>query len=671
MFEKKRRISGYRIVAELLCLALAIGAGVLSVFWAIRAPQDWLLIDITIAVCLVALCVFAILGFSAIERRRYIRLPSGPVLGSIMYDVINSASEPALICDENKKIIWFNKHAQVASGQSSSLLGSRLSLLLASPLPDDGDKKDEHIITTVLAGHTYRVDVTKIRSADKTYNLLLFRDITEQARLEKYVADEEKAIAYIIVDNLDELSQFEQENYREAAAKIETMLRDWCASVDGMIKEYEKDKYLFIFKNENLEKFIEKRFSIIDDIRNIHVAGGSTPLTVSMGISKVQGSLADKEKAAHIALDMALQRGGDQVVVKLDDNTLFFGGKTNTFHKKTKVRARVAAHRLAGYMASASNVIIMGHKFPDYDAFGASVGIARLAMFCGVKVNIVTDPKNPNIKRCLKHFESFDAEYKGLFVDASRGMDLIKSETLLVIVDVNNPDMFESIDIYNNVYNIVVIDHHRKTAESERPLLIEHIDPASSSASELVSEMLEQALPPQALERVEANMLLAGISLDTKQFTKGAGTKTYAAAVYLLSNNASYEDIQDLFKTSIVDYRQISKFGQKVEIYRNSMAIAVNFEVGDKNADRTLAAKVADNLLMVESVSASFALMQIEDTIHISARSNGTVNVQLILEKLKGGGRYDSAGAQLKSATMQQALMKLKDAIDSYINLGG
>lgn len=669
MYEKKRKSSAYRIFAEIICLALGVGSGALGVFWALRQPQDWLLIDITLAVCVIALGTFALLGFSVIERKRLVRLPSGPVLGSIMYDVINTAPEPALICDENKKIIWFNRYAQVVSGQTGSLLGTRLSVLMPNPLPDEGDKERELI--TVLGDNTYSVDVTKIRSDGKIYNLLLFRNITKQARLEQYVKDEEKAIAYVIVDNLDELTQFEQENYREAAAKIETTLRDWVADVDGMIKEYEKDKYLILFKNENLDRFVNEKFSIIDKIRNLNVSGTSIPLTISMGVSKVQGSLADKEKAAHIALDMALQRGGDQVVVKYDDNTLFFGGKTSTIHKRTKVRARVAAHRLAGYMASASNVIIMGHKFPDYDAFGASVGIARLAMFCGVKVNIVTDPKNPNIKRCLKHFESFDAEYKGLFVDASRGMDLIKSETLLVIVDVNNPDMFESIDIYNNVYNTVIVDHHRKTAESERPLLIEYIDPASSSASELVSEMLEQALPPQTLERVEANMLLAGISLDTKQFTKGAGTKTYAAAVYLLGNNASYEDIQDLFKTSIVDYRQISKFGQKVEIYRNSMAIAVNFEVGDKNADRTLAAKVADNLLMVENVSASFALMQIEDTIHISARSNGTVNVQLILEQLKGGGRYDSAGAQLKSASIQQALMKLKDAIDSQINAEG
>lgn len=180
--------------------------------------------------------------------------------------------------------------------------------------------------------------------------------------------------------------------------------------------------------------------------------------------------------------------------------------------------------------------------------------------------------------------------------------------------------------------------------------------------------MLEQALPPSTLQSVEANMLLSGISLDTKQFTKGTGTKTYAAAMYLIDNSASYDDIQDLFKTNIADYRQVSKFGQKVEIYRHSMAIAVNYEIGDSNTDRTLAAKVADNLLMVEDVSASFALMQIGDTIHISARSSGSVNVQLILERLKGGGRYDAAGAQLKSATMPQALMRLKNAIDNYFD---
>ena len=667
MYEKKEKLSIYSLLSGIICLALGVGTAVLAVFWSARRPSSWLLIMILLGLVFVSLSVCAYIALKAIEKKRRVDGPSGPVLGSIMYDMVNTANEPALICDENKKIIWFNHFAQKVSGSATSLLGKGLNVIMQNPLPDENDKKSsERQIITELDGETYIVDVTKIH-AEKTYNLLMFRNITEQARLEKFVRDEDKIVAYIIVDNLEELLQFEQENYRSASSTIEVIMRDWAASVNGILKEYEKDKYIFIFRNEDLERFVDDKFDILDKIREVRVGGSAIPLTVSIGVAKITGSLADKEKAAHIALDMALQRGGDQAVVKYDESISFFGGKTSTVHKKTKVKARVAGTKLVSLMAASSNVIIMGHKFPDYDAFGASVGLARLAMFCGVKVNVVTDPKNPNIKRCLKFFD--EPEYKGVFVDAARGLDLIKSETLLVITDVNNPAMFESIDIYNNVYNVAIVDHHRKTAESERNLAIEYIDPSSSSASELVSEMLEQTVPPSTLKRNEANMLLAGISLDTKQFTKGTGAKTYAAAMYLLGSNASYEGIQDLFKTSIVDYRQISKFGQKVEIYRNSMAIAVNFEVGDSNTDRSLAAKAADGLLSVEGVSASFALMQIEDTIHISARSNGSVNVQLILEKLKGGGRYDSAGAQLKSATIQQALLKLKHAIDSYFDL--
>ena len=667
MYEKKEKLSVYTMLSGIICLALGVGTAVLAVFWSARRPSSWLLIMILLGLIFVSLSICTFIGLKAIEKKRRVDGPSGPVLGSIMYDMVNTASEPALICDENKRIIWFNHFAQRASHSATSLLGRGLSVIMQNPLPDENDKKSgERQIVTELDGETYVVDVTKIH-ADKVYNLLMFRNITEQARLEKFVRDEDKVVAYMIVDNLEELIQFEQENYRSASNQVETIMRDWALSVNGILKEYETDTYIFIFRNEDLEKFVEDKFDILDKIREVRVGSSAIPLTVSIGVAKVSGSLADKEKAAHIALDMALQRGGDQAVVKYDEAVAFFGGKTSTVHKKTKVKARVAGTKLATLMASASNVIIMGHKFPDYDAFGASVGLARLAMFCGVKVNVVTDPKNPNIKKCLKFFDG--DEYKGVFVDAARGLDLIKSETLLVIADVNNPAMFESIDIYNNVYNVAIVDHHRKTAESERNLAIEYIEPASSSASELVSEMLEQTLPPSTLKRVEANMLLAGISLDTKQFTKGTGAKTYAAAMYLLGSNASYEGIQDLFKTSIVDYRQIAKFGQKVEVYRNSMAIAVNFEVGDSSTDRSLAAKAADGLLAVEGVSASFALMQIEDTIHISARSNGSVNVQLILEKLKGGGRYDSAGAQLKSATIQQALLKLKHAIDSYFDL--
>ena len=227
--------------------------------------------------------------------------------------------------------------------------------------------------------------------------------------------------------------------------------------------------------------------------------------------------------------------------------------------------------------------------------------------------------------------------------------------------------MFESEHIARSVNNIVIIDHHRKTAEFEKEPLISYIDASSSSASELVAEILEQAIPVNTLQQNEANMLYAGIVLDTKQFSKGTGTKTYASAMYLRDHKASYQEIRVLFKTSLRDYRQEAVFGEKIEIYRNCMAIALN-EKGGESSDRILAARVADDLLMLEGVSASFALVLIDNVVHISARSNGTINVQLILEKLKGGGRFDEAGAQVRD-TMPSVLMKLKQAIDDYINL--
>ena len=417
---------------------------------------------------------------------------------------------------------------------------------------------------------------------------------------------------------------------------------------------------------EDLDKFKDDEFDILEKVREIRVGNGNLPVTISIGAACIKGTLAEKEKAAHTALDMALQRGGDQAVIKINDDTEFYGGRTNATHKRTKVRARVMANELINYIAKSSNVIVMAHRFPDYDAFGASVGIARLAMFCGVKCNVVTNFKDTNVIRCMRFFEN-DENYKGVFVDSAKGIDLIKSETLLIIVDVNNQAMFESSDIARNVQDIVIIDHHRKTAEFEKEPLISYIESSSSSASELVSEMLEQVLPESTLKRNEANMLLAGISLDTNQFTKGTGTKTYAAAMYLRDNGASYEQIQDLFKSSLREYRQEALYGEKIELYRNCMAIALN-PFGVDQADRILAAKVADNLLMVEGVAASFALVLVGNVVHISARSNGTINVQLILEELSGGGRYDAAGAQVKDENIGAVLLKLKKAIDNYID---
>ena len=608
--------------------------------------------------------VFAITLGGSIDAKRSNKKNKGPMLTGVMYEKMNSLDEPAVLCDSSYKIIWANKF--VHSMTQGGVIGTSVHLLFPYKIKDGEIGKRPVDVIVPFKGKDYIVIEDPIRDGDKNYYLLTLRDTTELLQLKQQMKDEDKVVSYVIVDNLEDLLQFEQERYRSAANRVEEYIREWAQSVGGLVKEYERDKYIFIFEAQYLEKFLADKFDILDKIRDIRVGSGNIPVTVSIGVAKTKGTMAERENAAHIALDMALQRGGDQAVVKFDDKIEFFGGRTNAVQRRTKVRARVVANELVSLMAKAGNVIIMGHKFPDYDAFGASIGVARLAMLCGVKFNIVTNFKSVNIKKCMPFFEK-DETYKGVFVDGAKGLDLVRSDTLLVVVDVNNDDMFESKDIAESVNDIVIIDHHRKTAEFKKQPLISYIEPSSSSASELVTEILEQALPVSTLQTNEANMLYAGIVLDTKQFSKGTGTKTYAAAMYLRDNNATYEGVQSLFKKSVKDYKQEAQFGGKLEPYRNCMVIAYNEHGTDENSDRISASRVADELLMLEGIAASFALVKVDNVVHISARSNGTVNVQLILESLNGGGRFDAAGAQVKD-TISSTLIRLKASIDAYIN---
>ena len=636
----------------------------LAAFLVTLKPEKYWLVALLSSVLYFGGFIFAVTLGATFDSKNSNKKKKGPMLTGVMYEKINSLGEPALLCDSSYRIIWANKFTQeMAEG---GIIGTSVQLLFNYQIKDGQIGKRPVDTIVPFKGKDYIVVEDVVRDGDKNYYLLTLRDTTELLQLKQQMRDEEKIVSYVIVDNLEDLLQFEQEKYRAAANQVEEYIREWAESVGGLVKEYERDKYLFIFESQYLDKFLADKFDILDKIRDIRVGSGNIPVTVSIGVAKTKGTMAEKESAAHIALDMALQRGGDQAVVRFDDKIEFFGGRTNAVQRRTKVRARVVANELITLMAKAGNVIIMGHKFPDYDAIGASIGVARLAMLCGVKFNIVTNFKSINVKKCLPFFEG-DETYKGVFVDGAKGLDLVRSDTLLVVVDVNNADMFESKDIAESVNDIVIIDHHRKTAEFKKQPLISYIEPSSSSASELVTEILEQALPVNTLQTNEANMLYAGIVLDTKQFSKGTGTKTYAAAMYLRDNNATFEKVQSLFKKSVKDYKQEAQFGGKLEPYRNCMVIAYNEHGTDENSDRISASRVADELLMLEGIAASFTLVKVGNVVHISARSNGTINVQLILESLNGGGRFDAAGAQVKD-TVASTLVRLKAAIDAYIN---
>lgn len=632
-------------------------------FLVTQRPDKFIILASMASVLYVSVLLMVVIIAKGLDSKNGKKKKNGPMITGVMYEKINAMNEPAILIDSSYKIVWANKF--VSELEHNGAVGLSSQMLFKYEIKDGQIGKRPVDVIVPYKGKDYIVEEMAIKHYEKVYYLLTLRDTSELLHLKEKMKDEDKVVAYVIVDNLEDLLQFEQERYRSAANQVENCIREWGESVGGLVKEYERDKYMFIFEAQYLQGFIENKFEILDKIREIRVGSGNIPVTVSIGIAKVEGTMMERENAAHVALDMALQRGGDQAVVKYENKIECFGGRTNAVQRRTKVRARVVGNELITLMANAGNVIVMGHKYPDYDAFGASIGVARLAMFCGVKVNVVTNFKDPNVKKCIKLFEN-DPAYKGVFVDSAKGLDLVRSDSLLVIVDVNNIKMFESEHIAKSVKDIVIIDHHRKIAEFEKEPRISYIEPSSSSASELVSEILEQLLPVNTLQQNEANILYAGIVLDTNQFSKGTGTKTYAAAMYLRDNKAMYESIQELFKTNVEDYKQEALFGSKIRLYRNCMAIAVN-DSGAERVNKVTASRVADNLLMLEGAVASFALALIDNVVHISARSNGTVNVQLILESLGGGGRYDAAGCQVKD-TLDNVLLRLKDAIDEYID---
>ena len=458
-------------------------------------------------------------------------------------------------------------------------------------------------------------------------------------------------------------AQSVQDKSRTAAAIIGQELENWSASLGGIIKEYDRDKYLLMFEKSNLEKLRENKFDILDTLRSISIDEVAMQFTASIGLASVDGTLAEKEAASRACVDLALQRGGDQAVVKVDSTMEFYGGRSQSVQKKTKVRSRVVANELCSLMKQCSNVIVMGHKYADHDCIASSVAVSRVAKHLGKQVNIVVNIHDFNLKAIFNSLRG-NKEYNDLFIDREYAQELMRAETLLVVCDVNNVKLFEVPEIYEAANNVVIIDHHRKIADFENEPKIAYIEPAASSVSELMSEILEQVLSQGELPATEANLVLSGIILDTKQFTKNTGVRTFGAALYLRSEGASPYEAQKLFRTSANDFIRESQFENNIHIYRDCITIST-YEGKSQPSDRIIAAKAADRLLSIEGVSTSFVLCTIDDEISISARSDGNINVQLVL----GGGHFDAAGAQIKDLTMREVLEKLKDSIDEFLNV--
>lgn len=575
--------------------------------------------------------------------------------------VLADIHQPAFLCNAEGEIVWCNRMLVDVIGKRDLLVGRHIDDICAIDL-DDLEKPKEIVI---IGERLFRYEIVTIEGEGRRLFCVIFTDCTDHEQLRAVHEAETAVVAYIVIDNMEELLQYVQDTYRSAASAAQAALENWVDGMGGVLQGYEKDKYIAFFNVAGLKNCIERRFDVLDNIRSVRVGDGM-PVTVSIGVSTLGKTLAEKEAAAQTALDMALQRGGDQVVVRSEKGDEFFGGKTKAVQKRNNVRSRVIANVLSSLLARTESVLIMGHRFGDFDSFGAAVGIARFAMLCGVHPRIVINRQDPNLAPCFEMLEGVE-EYDDIFVGPTEGMDLIRPDTLLVVVDVNNIDHVECPDIVRNVNHLVFIDHHRKTVEFIREPEIAYIEPSASSASELVAEILEQYMASKSLLKEEAELMLAGILLDTKQFTRNTGTRTFSAALYLRGEGAIPGESSDLFRADVGDLTKEARFHTNVFIYREK--IAISYVEGSADASyRVVAAKAADKLLTVKGVSASVTLVTIGDKIHISARSDGSINVQLILEHLNGGGHYDVAGAQVEGESMQNVILRLRAAIDEYLD---
>ena len=559
--------------------------------------------------------------------------------------VIKNSKAPIIAVDVHGTVLWCNDAMRVLKAQEENFIGENVSSVF-----------DENTASDLFSGEPVHIDgrlygvegFTVSDRADGLY-LAILTDVTALTASEKRYNDERVAVAYVAIDNVEDILQYVHEKFRDAISSVDDKLKAWAASMNGIIKTYENDKYMVLFDSSYLDRCIADRFSILDEIRETRLGDGVS-ITVSIGVSRIGGTLADREAAAREAIDLALQRGGDQVVYKSENATEYYGGKTKSVYKRSSVRSRTFTTQLTSLVARADNVIIMGHRYGDFDSFGASVGIAALCMLCGVKTNIAVDMRDKNLAPCMSILQKTES-FSNVFVDNAEGLDLVGPDTLVILVDHNTFVRAQFADIAEKVDTVAVIDHHRTTEKMPQTVRISYIEPSASSTCELVSEMLENAISSHNLLKEVADMLLAGVLLDTKQFTRNTGTRTFGVAQYLRGAGASPADVYNMFKTDPSELSKEARFHTAITTYNDNIAISCCEGETDESF-RIIASKAADKMLTLKGIDAAFTLVKIGEQIHISGRSNGKVNVQLILEKLNGGGHFDVAGAQVSSQSI-------------------
>ena len=567
------------------------------------------------------------------------------------------------------EIVWSNDLFHTATGaKSASLFTSRITDYCPTLNFDwlqAGQAESPYDVS--LRDRTYRVMGNIVRTEHGAEHVLLatvyFIDITELSHGKQEYIRSRPGVGIILVDNYDDLTNNMPENgISNLNVAIHDRIATWTDGVGGLLRKIERNRYLFLFEAKDLPAMVEKKFSLLETMRQVKNPAG-IPATVSIGIGKDGANYTESFSFATLGIEMALARGGDQAVIKDRYNFAFYGGHTVTADRRTKVKSRVVAGSLSELIRQSTHVFVMGHKNADLDSVGAAAGMVCICRKLGKRVRIVLDLQETAAGALIAQLQQ-QPEYEGVFVSGQEALLMADSKSLLIVVDTNRPDQVQSKPLLESIIRVCVVDHHRRAADYIEKVVLNLHEPFASSASELVTELLQYTVEAGDILPVEAQALLSGIVLDTKNFGVRTGSRTFEAAAYLRKLGADPADIKKLLKSDLADTLSRYEIIKSAKIYRENIAVAAL----DYTVSRVLAAQAADELLSIQGVECSFVMFPMDTQIIISARSLGDINVQMILEPLGGGGNPAMAGAQISGKQMSAVITELVSSIDQYFD---
>ena len=605
--------------------------------------------------------------------------------GQIQKRLLRELELPYALLDDNGKVVWTNHAFENVIHQPKGYSKSIMSLfpsITKDRLPN-GEDVEETQYELSYEGKEYIAKFRKISLKEMAENsdmiqaegydgfliaVYLFDETALHIALQE-VDDQSLAVGLLYLDNYEEALESVEEVRRSLLiALIDRKVNKYISALDGIVKKLEKDKYLIVMRKRSVAQLQESRFDLLEDVKTVNI-GNEMAVTISIGIGVNGLTYAQCYEFARNAIDLALGRGGDQAVIKTPGSVTYYGGKSQQVEKNTRVKARVKAHALKEIIAAKDKVIIMGHRLPDVDSFGAAVGIYRIAQALARKAYIVLNDVPNTMQPVIDLFKKNPEYEEDMMISSSQALEIAGSNSVLVVVDVNKPSITECPELLRVCKSIVVLDHHRQGTETIENATLSYVEPYASSACEMVSEILQYTTDNIKIRTEEADCMYSGIMIDTNNFMSKTGVRTFEAAAFLRRNGADVTRVRKMFREDASDYKAKADAVSQAEIYRQSFAISI-CTGEDVHSPTVVGAQAANELLNIRGIKASFVLTEYQGKIYVSARSIDEVNVQIIMERMGGGGHMSIAGCQLEGVGIAEAIGNLKATIDTMLEEG-